>query len=163
MPHEWLGTKVNKPFYTEILSNSFKKDANVLEYYFIWLIGQFNVLAIACVVCLHKENSSSLILFYASYCSFVGNLLLNRNKVSFMINYKLPNIRTFGGLGGGDGHWVTSQLSFLGEKIPSFRWLSLFIIYRPSLSLFECICSSFFIGLEPTGWQSNNSPHVIVC
>ena len=40
----------------------------------------------------------------ASYCSFVGNLLLNRNKVSFMINYKLPNIRAFGGLGGGDGH-----------------------------------------------------------
>ena len=58
----------------------------------------------ACVVCLHKENSSSLILFYASDCSFVGNLPLNRNKVSFMINYKLPNIRTFGGLGGGDGH-----------------------------------------------------------
>ena len=56
------------------------------------------------MVCLHKENSSSLILFYASDCSFVGNLPLNRNKVSFMINYKLPNIRTFGGLGGGDGH-----------------------------------------------------------
>ena len=38
-----------------------------------------------------------------------------------MINYNLPNIRTFGGLGGGDGHLVTSQLSLLGEKIPSFR------------------------------------------
>ena len=157
MPHEWLGIN-------HFILKSYQQFLkNVLEYYFIWLIGQFNVLAIAWVVCLHKENSSSLILFYASDCSFLGNLPLNRNKVSLVINYMLPNIRTFGGLGGGDGHCVKSQLSLLGEKIPSFRWLSLFIIYCPSLSLLECICSLFFIGLEPTGWQSNNCPHVIVC
>ena len=84
-----------------------------MEYYFIWLIGPFGVLAIARVVCLHKETSSSLNFFYASDCWCVRNLPLNRNKLSFMINYNLPNIRTFDGFGGGDRHWVASQLSLL--------------------------------------------------
>ena len=33
-----------------------------------------------------------------------STILPDPNKVSFMINYKLPNIGTFDGLGGGDRH-----------------------------------------------------------
>ena len=102
--------------------------------------------------------------FFASDCWCVRNLPLNRNKVSFMINYNLPDIRTFDGLGGGDGHWVASQLSLLEKRLRLFLLtVSLFIIYRPSWRLLECICSLFFIGLEPTRWPSDNCLHVMAC
>ena len=74
-------------------------------------------------------------------------ILPDPNKVSFMINYELPNIGTFDGLGGGDRHRVASQLSLLGEKIPSFLFVdslsSLLIVHHEdSLSVFALCFSS---------------------
>ena len=146
------------------LIKQFLKRCKRLEYYFVWLIGQINVLGIARLVFLHKENSSSLNLFYASDCWCVRNLPLNRNKLSFIINYNLPDIGTFDGLGGGDGHWVASQLSLLEKRLRLFL-LTLSLHYLSSImkTPWVHLFFFFFIGLEPTRWPSNNCLRVMAC